>query len=73
MVWDRTTGEPIAPAIVWQDTRTQAICDALGALGGGADRYRQRVGLPLATYFAGPKVRWLLDNVEGARARAQRR
>ena len=71
VVWDRTTGEPIAPAIVWQDTRTQAVCDALGALGGGAERYRQRVGLPLATYFAGPKVRWLLDNVEGARARAQ--
>ena len=71
VVWDRTTGEPIAPAIVWQDTRTQAVCDALGALGGGAERYRQRVGLPLATYFAGPKVRWLLDNIEGARARAQ--
>jgi len=72
VVWDRTTGEPIAPAIVWQDTRTQSICEALGALGGGAERYRQRVGLPLATYFAGPKVRWLLDNIEGARARAQR-
>jgi glycerol kinase len=71
VVWDRATGEPIAPAIVWQDTRTQAICDDLGALGGGAERYRARVGLPLATYFAGPKVRWLLDNVDGARARAE--
>jgi glycerol kinase len=71
VVWDRTSGEPIAPAIVWQDTRTQAICDELGALGGGTDRYRERVGLPLATYFAGPKVRWLLDNVDGARARAE--
>jgi glycerol kinase len=71
VVWDRTTGQPIAPAIVWQDTRTQAICDELGALGGGTGRYRDRVGLPLATYFAGPKVRWLLDNVDGARVRAE--
>ena len=65
------TGDPIAPAIVWQDTRTQAICDELGDSDGGAGRYRDRVGLPLATYFAGPKVRWLLDNVDGARARAE--
>jgi glycerol kinase len=72
VVWDRTTGRPLAPAIVWQDTRTQSICDELGALGGGADRYRTRVGLPLATYFAGPKVRWLLDHVDGARERAER-
>jgi glycerol kinase len=71
VVWDRTSGEPIAPAIVWQDTRTQALCDELGAGGGGPDRYRDRVGLPLATYFAGPKLRWLLDNVDGARARAE--
>ncbi|MDT4891461.1 MAG: glycerol kinase [Pseudonocardiales bacterium] len=71
VVWDRATGEPIAPAIVWQDTRTQDICDELGALGGGAERYRERTGLPLATYFAGPKVRWLLDNVDGARRRAE--
>ncbi|HEY2984004.1 MAG TPA: glycerol kinase GlpK [Jatrophihabitantaceae bacterium] len=71
VVWDRATGEPIAPAVVWQDTRTQAICDSLGALGGGADRYRPRVGLPLATYFAGPKARWLLDSVDGVRARAE--
>jgi glycerol kinase len=72
VVWDRRTGEPISPAIVWQDTRTQEICDELGAAGGGADRYRSRVGLPLATYFTGPKVRWLLDNVDGARERAER-
>jgi glycerol kinase len=71
VVWDRATGEPIAPAIVWQDTRTQGICDELGALGGGAERYRERTGLPLATYFAGPKARWLLDNVDGARRRAE--
>jgi glycerol kinase len=70
VVWDRTTGEPIAPAIVWQDTRTQSICDDL-AVDGGVGRYRERVGLPLATYFAGPKVRWLLEHVDGARARAE--
>ncbi len=70
MVWDRATGEPVGPTIVWQDTRTQPICDELAALGGGPERYRQRTGLPLATYFAGPKLRWILDNVDGARARA---
>jgi glycerol kinase len=71
LVWDRTTGEPVHHAIVWQDTRTDAICQELGALGGGADRYKAKVGLPLATYFSGPKVRWILDNVEGARAKAE--
>ena len=72
LVWDRTTGEPVYNAIVWQDTRTQKIADELGALGGGADRYKDKVGLPLATYFSGPKIRWILDNVEGARERAER-
>ncbi len=62
VVWDRATGEPVAPAIVWQDTRTQAICDELAR--GDNDRYRDRTGLPLATYFAGPKIRWILDNVQ---------
>ena len=71
VVWDRTTGEPVYNAIVWQDTRTGKICDELAALGGGAERYKDRVGLPLATYFAGPKVRWVLDNVEGAREKAE--
>ena len=71
VIWDRKSGEPVAPAIVWQDTRTQRICEDLGALGGGAERYRTRTGLPLATYFAGPKARWILDAVEGARARAE--
>ncbi|SNS28574.1 glycerol kinase [Geodermatophilus saharensis] len=71
VVWDRATGEPVYNAIVWQDTRTDAICRQLGELGGGADRYKERTGLPLATYFAGPKVRWILDNVEGARERAE--
>jgi glycerol kinase len=70
VVWDRTTGTPIAPAIVWQDTRTQAICDRLAAEGGTA-RFAAATGLPLATYFAGPKVMWLLDNVAGARDRAE--
>jgi len=72
VVWDRKTGKPVYNAIVWQDTRTQKICDELGALGGGAERYKDRVGLPLATYFSGPKVRWILDNVDGAREAAER-
>ena len=71
VVWDRETGEPVYNAIVWQDTRTQKIADDLGALGGGAERYKARVGLPLATYFSGPKIRWILDNVEGAREKAE--
>ncbi|MCR6492381.1 glycerol kinase GlpK [Cellulomonas sp. P24] len=72
VVWDKTTGEPVYNAIVWQDTRTQKIAEELGALGGGADRYKAKVGLPLATYFSGPKVKWILDNVEGAREKAER-
>jgi len=72
VVWDRKTGKPIHNAIVWQDTRTTRIIDELGDLGGGADRYKEKVGLPLATYFAGPKVRWILDHVDGARERAER-
>ena len=70
VVWNRTTGLPIYNAIVWQDTRTQAICDEL-ANTVGEDRFRQTTGLPLATYFCGPKVRWILDNVPGARAQAE--
>jgi glycerol kinase len=72
LVWNRHTGEPVHHAIVWQDTRTDRICEQLGALGGGADRYKAKVGLPLATYFSGPKVRWILENVDGARAAADR-
>ncbi|MDM7855244.1 glycerol kinase GlpK [Cellulomonas alba] len=72
VVWDRKTGKPVYNAIVWQDTRTQKIADELGALGGGADRYKSKVGLPLATYFSGPKIRWILDNVDGAREAAER-
>lgn len=72
VVWDRATGEPVHNAIVWQDTRTQRIAERLGELGGGADRYRATTGLPLATYFSGPKIAWILDNVPGARERAER-
>ena len=71
LVWDKTTGEPVYNAIVWQDTRTDAIVKQLGDLGGGAERYKSKVGLPLATYFSGPKVRWILDNVDGAREKAE--
>jgi glycerol kinase len=70
VVWDRTTGEAVYNAIVWQDTRTQGIVDALAA-DGGADRFKDRTGLPLATYFSGTKIKWILDNVEGARERAE--
>ena len=70
VVWDRHTGQPVHHAIVWQDTRTQKIVDELAA-DGGVDRYKQRVGLPLATYFSGTKIKWILDNVDDARARAE--
>ncbi len=70
VVWDKSTGQPIHNAIVWQDTRTDRICNELAA-DGGQDRFRATTGLPIATYFSGPKVKWLLDNVEGARARAE--
>ena len=69
LVWNKETGEPVYNAIVWQDTRTAKIVDELG--GGDQDKYKSRVGLPLATYFSGPKVKWILDNVEGARADAE--
>lgn len=70
LVWDRATGEPVYNAIVWQDTRTDRIVTALGG-DEGAEKYKATTGLPLATYFSGPKVKWILDNVEGARARAE--
>jgi glycerol kinase len=71
LVWDKSTGKPVYNAIVWQDTRTDRIVTELGNLGGGQERYRDKVGLPLATYFSGPKIKWILDNVEGARAKAE--
>ncbi len=70
ILWDRRTGKPFGNAIVWQDTRTKAICDALGEQG-GLDRFRGTTGLPLATYFSGPKLKWMLENVAGANEAAQ--
>ena len=70
VVWDRHTGRPLCNSIVWQDTRTKEICDGLAA-DGGADRFRDVVGLPLATYFSGPKLRWLLQNVQAVRDAAR--
>jgi glycerol kinase len=70
LLWDRATGAPAHNAIVWMDTRTDALVAAL-ARDGGPDRLRARTGLPLATYFSGLKLRWLLDHVPGARKRAE--
>jgi glycerol kinase len=70
VVWNKKTGKPVYNAIVWQDTRTDQICNDL-AKEGGQDRLRAKVGLPLATYFSGPKIKWILDNVDGARAAAE--
>ena len=70
VVWDKNTGEPVYNAIVWQDTRTQPIVDRLAA-DGGVERFKQDVGLPLATYFSGTKIVWILENVDGARERAE--
>jgi glycerol kinase len=71
VVWDRHTGIPVTNAIVWQDTRTQRIVDEFAGTV-GVDRYRPIVGLPLATYFSGPKVAWILQNIDGAREAADR-
>ncbi|MFO1311379.1 MAG: glycerol kinase GlpK [Burkholderiales bacterium] len=71
VVWDRASGRPIANAIVWQDRRTAPMCDALRAAG-HTDTFAAKTGLVLDAYFSGTKLRWLLDNVEGARARAMR-
>jgi glycerol kinase len=70
VVWDRESGEPISNAIVWQDTRTDALVRELAGEA-GLDRLRDRVGLPLSTYFSGPKLSWMLENVPGARGRAE--
>lgn len=69
VVWDKTTGKPLYNAIVWQDTRTDKIIKELEG-GVGQNRFRDKVGLPLATYFSGPKVKWILENVPEARAAA---
>jgi len=71
VVWDRSTGEPLAPALVWQDTRTDGLCAELSRQG-GQDRFRDITGLPLSTYFSGPKIAWLLRHVPAAASAAAR-
>ena len=71
VVWDQSTGKPVYNAIVWQDTRTDKICSDL-AKSGGQDRFRKKTGLPLTTYFSGPKIKWILDNVDEARVKAEK-
>jgi glycerol kinase len=70
VVWDRANGRPVYNAIVWQDTRTDTICNELIA-DGGQDRFRAKTGLPIATYFSGPKIKWILENVDGIREKAE--
>jgi glycerol kinase len=69
VLWDRHTGRPVARAVVWQDTRTDSLVTSLAAAP-GADGVQKRTGLPLATYFSAPRIRWLLDHTPGLRARA---
>ena len=71
VVWDKNTGEPVYNVIVWQDTRTQEVVDELAG-DDGVGKYHDVVGLNLSTYFSGPKIKWILDNVPGARERAER-
>ena len=66
VAWSKSTGEPVSNAIVWQDTRTDAICRDLSR-DGGQDRFRATTGLPLSTYFSGPKIKWILQNIPGAK------
>ncbi|MGB6180343.1 MAG: glycerol kinase GlpK [Rhodococcus sp. (in: high G+C Gram-positive bacteria)] len=69
LVWERATGKPVYNAIVWQDTRTDRIVTKLGD--GDANKYTAKTGLPLATYFSGPKIMWILENVDGVREKAE--
>ncbi len=77
LLWDKNTGQPVYNAIVWQDTRTDSIINELAgprterSQSGGQNRFREKTGLPLSTYFSGPKIKWILDNVEGVRSRAE--
>lgn len=71
IMWDKATGQPVYNAIVWQDTRTRDICQQI--INDGFESYiKQNTGLVSATYFSGPKIKWILDNVPGVRARAER-
>lgn len=70
LLWDKRTGEPLYNALVWQDTRVDPMVEAF-ARDGGRDRLRAKTGLPLASYFSGLKLKWLLDNAPGARAKAE--
>ncbi len=71
IVWDRQTGEPVCPAIVWQCRRTSEYCDALRAKG-LTEIFREKTGLVIDAYFSGTKLKWILDHVEGARERAEK-
>ncbi|HIP73422.1 MAG TPA: glycerol kinase [Anaerolineae bacterium] len=71
VVWDKNTGKPYYNAIVWQDTRTDKLIKEFEG-GVGQNRFRDKVGLPLATYFSGPKIRWILDNVPGVKEAAEK-
>ena len=71
IVWDKNTGEPIYNAIVWQCRRTSAYCDSLKEKG-LTDKFREKTGLVIDAYFSGTKIKWILDNVEGARERAEK-
>jgi glycerol kinase len=70
VLWHRQTGEPVHNAITWQDTRTDHLCRELAAQG-GQELFSERCGLPVATYFSGPKIRWLLDRIPGLEKRAE--
>jgi glycerol kinase len=70
VLWDKRTGRPFCNAVVWQCTRTDELCRQLSAEG-GQDRFRDKTGLPIATYFSAPKLRWILDNVPEAKSAAQ--
>jgi glycerol kinase len=71
VIWDKNTGTPFTNAIVWQCTRTDKICKEL-TQDQGQNRFRDKTGLPIATYFSGPKIKWILDNVPQARAAADK-
>ncbi len=71
LLWDRVTGQPIHNAIVWQDRRTAAYCDSLREAG-HTEMVQQKTGLIIDAYFCATKIRWILDNVDGARARAEK-